>query len=216
MLGKIYGYARVSSKDQNEDRQVRAMQAFGVDAIYVEKQSGKDFDRPVFKRILRKLRREDTLVIKSIDRLGRNYEEILEQWRILTKQICIDICVIDMPMLDTRRYKDLMGTFIADLVLQVLSFVSQNERENIRRRQEQGIAAARQKGVRFGRPKIPISEEFETLVCLWKDGAISRREIEERCQISTSTFYRRLRDSPGSCRPEHAAGRNGTGAARCG
>ena len=109
-----------------------------------------------------------------------------------------------------------MGTFIADLVLQVLSFVSQNERENIRRRQEQGIAAARQKGVRFGRPKIPISEEFETLVCLWKDGAISRREIEERCQISTSTFYRRLRDSPGSCRPEHAAGRNGTGAARCG
>lgn len=215
---KTYGYVRVSSQDQNEDRQMIAMHAAGVEEkqIFQDKQSGKDFNRPGYQALLKKLRKGDLLYIMSIDRLGRNYEEILEQWRILTKQICIDICVIDMPMLDTRRYKDLMGTFIADLVLQVLSFVSQNERENIRRRQEQGIAAAREKGVRFGRPKIPISEEFETLVCLWKDGAISRREIEERCQISTSTFYRRLRDSPGSCRPEHAAGRNGTGAARCG
>ena len=215
---KTYGYVRVSSQDQNEDRQMIAMHAAGVEdkRIFQDKQSGKDFNRPGYQTLLKKLRKGDLLYIMSIDRLGRNYEEILEQWRILTTQMCIDICVIDMPMLDTRRYKDLMGTFIADLVLQVLSFVSQNERENIRRRQAEGIAAAKQKGVRFGRARIEIPEDFESWICLWKDGAVSRREIEERCQISTSTFYRRLRDSPGSCRPEHAAGTNGTGAARCG
>ena len=166
----VYGYIRVSSKDQNEDRQWLAMREYGVpeDNIYADKQSGKDFERPGYRRLLRKMKPGDTLVIKSIDRLGRNYEEIQNQWRILTKEKNVDICVIDMPLLDTRRGKDLMGTFIADLVLQILSFVAQSERENIKKRQAEGITAAKAKGVRLGRPEKEVSKNFVSLVKLWE------------------------------------------------
>ena len=160
-----YGYIRVSTIDQNEDRQVIALKAKQVPEqnIYMDKQSGKDFNRPQYKKLVKKLKSGDLLYIMSIDRLGRNYEEIQNQWRILTKEVGIDICVIDMPLLDTRNGKDLMGTFIADLVLQILSFVAQNERENIRKRQAQGIAAAKARGVRFGRPPKPLPENFPTV-----------------------------------------------------
>ena len=163
---EIYGYVRVSSTDQNEERQLIALREKGVDNkyIYMDKQSGKDFDRPQYKKLLRKMKQGDLLYILSIDRLGRNYEEIQSQWRVLTKEKGIDICVIDMPLLDTRQGKDLMGTFIADLVLQILSFVAQSERENIRKRQEQGIAAAKAKGVKFGRPEKEVPDNFARLV----------------------------------------------------
>ena len=162
VTGTIYGYIRVSSKDQNEDRQMIAMHAEGVNDrhIYMDKQSGKDFKRPQYRRLISKLRPGDLLYIQSIDRLGRNYEEIQEQWRILTKEKAVDICVIDMPLLDTRRGKDLMGTFIADLVLQILSFVAQSERDFIRKRQAEGIIAAKARGVKFGRPPTPLPENF--------------------------------------------------------
>ena len=162
MENKIYGYVRVSSTDQNEDRQMMALNKVNVPEknIYMDKLSGKDFNRPQYKKLVRKLKPGDLLYILSIDRLGRNYEEIQNQWRILTKEIGIDICVIDMPLLDTRNGKDLMGTFIADLVLQILSFVAQSERENIKRRQQEGIAAAKEKGVKFGRPPLPLPENF--------------------------------------------------------
>ncbi len=192
----IYGYVRVSSTDQNEDRQLVAM----IDAnipqknIYTDKQSGKDFERPQYKRLVRRLKAGDLLYILSIDRLGRNYEDIQKQWRILTKEIGIDICVIDMPLLDTRNGKDLMGTFIADLVLQILSFVAQNERENIRKRQAQGIAAAKAKGVKFGRPETPIPENFEKIIRYWDKGKISTAEALQLCNMSESTFYRRRRE----------------------
>ena len=161
-MSSCYGYIRVSSRDQNEDRQLIAMRELNIPPthVYIDKQSGKDFNRPKYKRLLRKLRRDDLLYIKSIDRLGRNYGEILEQWRILTKEKGIDIVVLDMPLLDTRRGKDLMGTFLSDIVLQVLSFVAENERTNIRQRQAEGIAAAKAKGVRFGRPPRPLPLEF--------------------------------------------------------
>ena len=161
-MGNIYGYVRVSSVDQNEDRQLIAMNQLNVPEknIYIDKQSGKDFERPEYKKLVKKIKEGDLLYILSIDRLGRNYDEIQKQWRILTKEIGIDICVIDMPLLDTRNGKDLMGTFIADLVLQILSFVAQNERENIKKRQAQGIAAARAKGVKFGRPEVPMPNNF--------------------------------------------------------
>lgn len=157
-----YGYIRVSSHDQNEDRQLIALHEVGVlDAdIYIDKQFGKDFERPQYKKLLRKLKRGDLLYVKSIDRLGRNYKEILEQWRILTKDKVVDIVVLDMPLLDTRRGKDLMGTFLSEIVLQVLSFVAENERVNIRQRQAEGIAAAKARGVRFGRPLAPLPENF--------------------------------------------------------
>lgn len=191
-----YGYVRVSSTDQNEDRQLVAM----IDAnipqknIYTDKQSGKDFERPQYKRLVRRLKAGDLLYILSIDRLGRNYEDIQKQWRILTKEIGIDICVIDMPLLDTRNGKDLMGTFIADLVLQILSFVAQNERENIRKRQAQGIAAAKAKGVKFGRPETPIPEDFEKIIRDWDKGKLSTAEALQLCNMSESTFYRRRRE----------------------
>ena len=155
-MGNVYGYIRVSSKDQNEDRQVIALQELNIPKknIFLDKQSGKDFARPQYQRLMKKLKKDDLLYVKSIDRLGRNYEEILEQWRVLTKQKEIDIVVLDMPLLDTRRGKDLMGTFLSDIVLQVLSFVAENERKNIRQRQAEGIAAAKARGVRFGRPMI--------------------------------------------------------------
>ena len=169
-MTNTFGYIRVSSTDQNEDRQLDALRGKAVPPrnIYMDKQSGKDFNRPQYRRMVRRLRRGDLLYILSIDRLGRNYEEIQRQWRVLTKDVGVDICVIDMPLLDTRSGKDLMGTFIADLVLQILSFVAQSERENIRKRQEQGIAAAKARGVRFGRPAVETPEDFGALVEAWE------------------------------------------------
>ena len=165
----IYGYVRVSSTDQNEERQMIALREADVPAknIFMDKQSGKDFDRPNYKKLVKKLKAGDLLYILSIDRLGRNYEEIQKQWRILTKEIGIDICVLDMPLLDTRNGKDLMGTFIADLVLQVLSFVAQSERENIKKRQAEGIAAAKARGVKFGRPEKDVPDDFGKIVHAW-------------------------------------------------
>lgn len=189
-----YGYVRVSSAEQNEDRQIRALAKQNIiqKNIYIDKQSGKDFNRPQYKKLVRKLKKGDILYILSIDRLGRNYEEIQNQWRILTKEMGIDIVVIDMPLLDTRSGKDLMGTFIADLVLQILSFVAQNERENIRLRQAQGIAAARLRGVKFGRPKKALPDNFDEIVLNWRDKKISLPEVLIICGISEATFYRRI------------------------
>lgn len=193
---KKYGYVRVSSIDQNEDRQMIALREKGIldRDIYMDKQSGKDFDRPQYKKLVKKLRSGDILYILSIDRLGRNYEEIQMQWRYLTKEIGIDICVIDMPLLDTRNGKDLMGTFIADLVLQILSFVAQNERENIRKRQMQGIAAAKARGVHMGRPVKKPPENFSELIKAWEKQKISVKDILAECDMSEATFYRRLRE----------------------
>lgn len=195
-MPKKYGYVRVSSADQNEDRQMIAMQQAGVprENVFMDKQSGKNFDRPNYKRLVRRLKEGDLLYILSIDRLGRNYEEIQNQWRVLTKEKGIDIVVIDMPLLDTRQGKDLMGTFIADLVLQILSFVAQSEREKIRERQEQGIAAAKARGVRFGRPEKPVPEDFSKLVRDWEKKRLSLQELLQQCDMSEATFYRRLRE----------------------
>lgn len=191
----MYGYVRVSSLEQNEDRQMIALKKEGVSArsIFKDKQSGKDFERKNYQKMVSKLRRGDLLYIMSIDRLGRNYAEIQEQWRILTKEIGIDICVLDMPLLDTRNGKDLMGTFIADLVLQILSFVAENERDNIKKRQEQGIAAAKKRGVRFGRPETKLPDDFKAVVKLWKKKRISTVQVLDRYQMSRSTFFRKLR-----------------------
>ena len=191
-----YGYVRVSSTDQNEERQISALREKQIlqKNIYKDKQSGKDFERPQYKKMLKRLKAGDLLYILSIDRLGRNYKEIQNQWRILTKEIGVDICVIDMPLLDTRNGKDLMGTFIADLVLQILSFVAQSERENIRKRQAQGIAAAKKRGVRFGRPEKPIPEGFAETVKLWEKKEIDIKAVLEMCGLKEATFYRRLRE----------------------
>lgn len=195
-MGKIYGYIRVSSADQNEDRQRIALRERAVpeEQIYVDKQSGKDFERPQYKKLVRQLCPGDLLYVMSIDRLGRNYEEIQNQWRALTKELNIDICVLDMPLLDTRNGKDLMGTFIADLVLQILSFVAQNERENIRKRQAQGIAAAKARGVTFGRPAIQLPKDFGQVVHAWERQEIDIQQAVCRCHMSQATFYRRLRE----------------------
>ena len=195
-MGKIYGYVRVSSTDQNEDRQMIAMSDSNVPNgnVYIDKQSGKDFERPQYKKLVKKLKAGDLLYILSIDRLGRIYEDIQKQWRILTKDIGIDICVIDMPLLDTRNGKDLMGTFIADLVLQILSFVAQSERENIKKRQAQGIAAAKAKGVKIGRPESPLPENFGKIIKNWDHGKISTADALKLCDMSASTFYRRRRE----------------------
>lgn len=192
----IYGYVRVSSTDQNEDRQMIALRGVDVPVknIFMDKQSGKDFERPNYKKLVNKLKNGDLLYILSIDRLGRSYEEIQKQWRILTKQIGIDICVLDMPLLDTRNGKDLMGTFIADLVLQILSFVAQSERENIKKRQAEGIASAKAKGVKFGRPEKAVPGDFGRLVKEWEQKKLSVDEILKQCDISKATFYRRLRE----------------------
>jgi DNA invertase Pin-like site-specific DNA recombinase len=188
-----YGYVRVSSKEQNDDRQTLAMHTLQIPSsnIFVDKQSGKDFNRPSYKTLTEKLKTGDLLYVKSIDRLGRNYEDIQKQWRLLTNEKGIDIAVIDMPLLDTRLNKDLMGTFIADLVLQILSFVAQNERENIRKRQIEGIAAAKMRGVRFGRPIKSMPVNFAEFVAQWSDRRCVKDEILQKCQISESTFYRR-------------------------
>ena len=195
-MGNIYGYIRVSSTDQNEDRQLIALHEVGVTDknIYMDKLSGKDFNRPQYKKVVKKMKPGDLLYILSIDRLGRNYEEIQNQWRILTKEIGIDICVIDMPLLDTRTCKDLMGTFIADLVLQILSFVAQSERENIKKRQEQGIAAAKAKGVHMGRPVKNVPDNFGQLVKQWEKKKIPLEQVLQECKMAEATFYRRLRE----------------------
>lgn len=195
-MGKCYGYIRVSTREQNEDRQIIAMRELHIPSVnlYVDKQSGTNFDRPQYKRLLRKLKSDDVLYILSIDRLGRNYEEVQNQWRVLTKEKGVDICVIDMPLLDTRQGKDLMGTFIADLVLQILSFVAQSERENIRKRQAQGIAAAKAKGVKFGRPEKTVPGDFAKLVMSWEEKQIPLLEVLKQCNMSKATFYRRLRE----------------------
>lgn len=192
----VYGYVRVSSTDQNEDRQMIALSNMGVPRknIYMDKMSGKDFERPQYQNLLNRLKPGDLLYILSIDRLGRNYEEIQKQWRIITKEKNVDTCVIDMPLLDTRQGKDLMGTFIADLVLQILSFVAENERESIKKRQEEGIAAAKAKGVRFGRPEKHIPDNFSILIKLWEEKKLSLAEVIKQCDISEATFYRRLRE----------------------
>ncbi len=195
-LENVYGYVRVSSMEQNEDRQMIALKNAGVTVshIFMDKQSSKDFHRMNYERLVSLLQEGDLLYILSIDRLGRNYVEIQNQWRMLTKEIGIDICVIDMPLLDTRNGKDLMGTFIADLVLQILSFVAENERENIRKRQEQGIAAAKKRGVRFGRPESKVPDNFQSIVKAWERGNIKIDEVLEECHMSRSTFFRRLRE----------------------
>lgn len=196
MAGQTYGYIRVSSRDQNEDRQRVALSEKDIPPknLYVDKQSGKDFQRPQYQKMLRRLRAGDLLYLLSIDRLGRNYEEIQQQWRVLTKDIGIDICVLDVPLLDTRQGKDLMGTLIADLVLQILSFVAQSERESIRKRQAEGIAAAKARGVVFGRPAKAAPDDFAEIVGEWESGQQSFREALKLCGMSESTFYRRLRE----------------------
>ena len=191
-----YGYVRVSSLDQNEDRQMIELQKKNIPEknIYMDKLSGKNFERPAYKRLFKKLKQGDLLYIMSIDRLGRNYVEIQEQWRILTKEKGLDIVVLDMPLLDTRTGKDLMGTFISDLVLQILSFVAQNERENIKKRQAQGIAAAKARGVRFGRPEKPVPDNFGDIVNRWEKKEIKISDVVKICDMSEPTFYRRLRE----------------------
>ena len=190
-----YGYIRVSTLDQNEDRQRRAMAERGVppERMFIDKQSGKDFHRPAYARLLRRLRPGDLVYVLSIDRLGRNYEEVQNQWRVLTKEKAVDICVIDMPLLDTRQGKDLMGTFIADLVLQILSFVAQNERENIKKRQAEGIAAAKARGVKFGRPPAVLPENFHAVHKKWRDKKITLRQAAEACGMPEGTFYSKAR-----------------------
>ena len=193
MKTEMYGYVRVSSKDQCEARQVLALREFKVPEhnIYMDKMSGKDFNRSQYRRMVRKLKAGDVLVVKSIDRLGRNYEEILEQWRMLTKKKEVDVVVLDMPLLDTRMSGgNLTGVFVADLVLQILSYVAQTERENIRQRQMEGIAAAKQRGVKFGRPKKQVPEEFARLREKWMQKEVSSREAAKRLGISQDTFLR--------------------------
>ncbi len=196
MTQKIYGYARVSSRDQNEARQILALKEAGVkdENIYTDKQSGKDFERLRYKELVKKLKKDDLLYIKSIDRLGRNYDEIIEQWRIITKEHGVDIVVLDMPLLDTRRGKDLMGTFLSDVVLQVLSFVAENERSNIRKRQAEGIAVAKANGVRFGRPPRPLPENFKDVYRKWQFGEITQTEAAKECALPLSTFRYRVKN----------------------
>ena len=192
---RIFGYVRVSTAEQNEERQLAAMQKCGVpkERLYIDKVSGKNFNRPQYMKLVSQLRSGDVLFVLSIDRLGRNYAEILQEWRNLTKHIGADICVIDMPLLDTRYGKDLLGTFIADLTLQILAFVSESEWRNIKSRQKQGIAAAKARGVVFGRPKLTLPNDFTNLVAEWKEKRLSLQELLEKCNMSKSTLYRRLR-----------------------
>lgn len=192
MSNQVFGYVRVSTKDQNEARQVIAMQEFGIDMqhLFIEKQSGKDFNRPQYQRLLRKLKPGDTLVIKSIDRLGRNYNEIIEQWRILTKEKRTAIVVLDMPLLDTQQGRDLTGTLIADIVLQLLSYVAQTERDFIKRRQAEGIAAAKANGVRFGAPPKDRTDDYERIRKDWQHGRISARAAAKELGVSHTTFLR--------------------------
>ena len=196
-MGTVFGYIRVSTKEQCEERQIIALQNFPVpeNKIFIDKLSGKDFNRPQYKKLIRRLRRGDTLVVKSIDRLGRNYDEILNQWRFITKVKRADIVVLDMPLLDTRQTgKDLTGTFVADMVLQILSYVAQTERENIRQRQMEGIAAAKQRGVRFGRPRKHMPEKFFYLKTQWENKKISSRQAAKELNIAQDTFLRWVKE----------------------
>lgn len=194
---QIYGYMRVSTREQNEDRQVVALSACNIPKknLFLDKRSGKDFNRPAYKRLLKKLKPGDLLIVKSIDRLGRDYDEIIQQWRVITKEKRADIRVLDMPLLDTTYGKDLLGTFIADLTLQVLSFAAQLERENIRQRQLEGIAAAKKRGVKFGRPKKELPEDFEAWFLRWRQGELSGAEIAAHCNMEISVLYRKLREA---------------------
>lgn len=195
MKQRIYGYARVSTKDQNEDRQIVAMMAVGISRkdIYVDKVSGKNFDRPMYKKLMGRLREGDVLYIKSLDRLGRNYEELQQQWREITKVKKADIVVIDMPILDTTQKEGLLGMLISDLVLTLLSFVSENERTEIRQRQAEGIAAAKSRGVKFGRPPIPLPDNFEEMMKRWRKGELPMCEAAEECNLNPKTFYSKVR-----------------------
>lgn len=199
---QTYGYIRVSSRDQNEDRQRIALSACNISGrnLFVDKQSGKDFDRPAYQRMIKKLKANDLVIVQSIDRLGRNYEDILDQWRIITKKICADIRVLDMPILDTSIRNDLTGTLVADIVLQLLSYVAQKERENIKKRQAEGIAAAKARGVQFGRKEAERPQGFKEQADLWMQGAISAREAARRLGISHQTFLRKIKKDEGdSC-----------------
>lgn len=198
MKEKIYGYIRVSSREQKEDRQCIAMREFGVpdDCVFIDKQSGKDFERPGYRKLMKIIKPADTLVIKSIDRLGRNYEEILKQWRIITKEKQAAIVVLDMPLLDTRQGRDLTGTLIADIVLQLLSYVAQTEREFIRQRQAEGIAAAKARGVRFGRKPMNRPNEFESVCREWEAGTISARKAAKQLGITHRTFIKWATSDP--------------------
>ena len=189
-MSQLYGYVRVSTREQNEARQIIALHQFCVpdERIYLDKQSGKDFQRPQYRKLVRHLKKDDLLYIKSIDRLGRNYREILEQWRILTKEKEVDIVVLDMPLLDTRRGKDLMGTFLSDIVLQILSFVAENERTAIHQRQAEGIAAARARGVRFGRPPNPLPDNFSEMCRQWRAGEMTCTAAAQACGMALTTF----------------------------
>ena len=202
-MSKVYGYIRVSSANQNEDRQLVALRSCKVPEcnLFVDKQSGKDFERPEYRRMLRRLKRDDLLYVKSIDRLGRNYGEILEQWRLLTKEKGVDIVVLDMPLLDTRQGRDLTGTLISDIVLQLLSYIAETERQNIHQRQAQGIAEARKRGIQFGRKRIAMPQGFVDLAMGWKRGEISSRAAAEQLGVSYQTFLRRAKEF---C--EHASG----------
>jgi len=191
---EIYGYIRVSSKEQNEDRQILAMNELRIlpHNIFVDKQSGKNFDRPAYKNLVKKLKAGDVLFLHSLDRLGRNYEAIIENWKLLTKEKGVDIVILDMPLLDTRRDKDLIGTLISDIILSLLSFFCQNERDAIHKRQAEGIATAKARGVRFGRPNKPTPDNFSDLVTQWRNKKVSRKDIIKKCNISQTTFYRRV------------------------
>lgn len=191
-----WGYVRVSSQDQNEDRQMIAIHEFGVDDahIFIDKMSGKDFNRPQYQELMKRLQASDLLIIKSIDRLGRNYKEILHQWQIITKEKEVDVVVLDMPLLDTRTNKDLVGTLIADIVLQLLSYVAQTEREFIKQRQREGIDAAKARGVKMGRPIKKAPEDFEKMVELWENKKIPLERVLKKSMMSEATFYRRLRE----------------------
>ncbi len=195
MAQQLYGYIRVSTKEQHEDRQLAALAPCGIPRanLFIDKISGKDFKRPAYRRLLRRLGPGDLLIVKSIDRLGRNYREIMEQWRLITKEKKADIRVLDMPLLDTTTGKDLLGTFIADMVLQLLSFVAENERTNIRQRQAEGIAAAQARGVRFGRPTKDLPENFDLLYDAWRRKEISRHELCRRCDLSISSIYKKTK-----------------------
>jgi len=202
MNKKIFGYIRVSTQEQNTDRQLVAMAPFNIPKrnIYTDTQSGKDFDRPAYRQLMRKLRKGDLLIVKSIDRLGRSYSDVIEQWRIITKKMGVDIKVLDMPLLDTTYYKDLLGAFISDLVLQVMSFSAQIERDALRQRQAEGIAAAKTRGVIFGKRPTTMPSNFNTLCLKWRDGELSAHEVAASCGLSLRTFYKKTK----KLRPEKA------------
>lgn len=206
-MEQVYGYVRVSTREQNEARQMISLTGFGVppDHIFMDKLSGKDFNRPQYKRLMRLLKPGDVVIIHSIDRLGRNYDEILEQWRLLTKKKRVDMVVLDMPLLDTRYSRDLTGTLIADIVLQLLSYVAQKERESIRQRQAEGIAAAKERGVAFGRPQKEVPDQFPQIYEEWTKGRISGREAARRLRVTHQTFFKWAAGQPSFC-SSHPAG----------